>query len=144
MQTLGQLVEAKGGEIWSVTPETPVLDAISMMAEKGIGALLVINAGGELVGMLSERDYARKVILKGRSSRSTPAEAIMSHPVVCARSAQTVDQAMGLMTEKRFRHLPVVNEAEQLIGMVSIGDLVKSIIAEQQHQIEQLEHYIAG
>lgn len=144
MQTLGQLVEAKGGEIWSVTPETPVLDAISMMAEKGIGALLVINAGGELVGMLSERDYARKVILKGRSSRSTPAEAIMSYPVVCARSSQTVDHAMGLMTEKRFRHLPVVNEAEQLIGMVSIGDLVKSIIAEQQHQIEQLEHYIAG
>ena len=117
-------------------------DAIEMMADRGVGALMVLD-GGDLVGVISERDYARKVILRGRSSKDTMVKEIMTARVVYARPDQTVEDCMGLMTEKRIRHLPVV-DGKELLGVVSIGDLVKSMLAEQQFVIEQLEQYISG
>jgi CBS domain-containing protein len=138
--TVRQLLDQKGRSVFQVDPEDPVLEAIRLMADHHIGALLVMKAG-VLQGIISERDYARKVILHGRSSAETPVWQIMSSPVVTVTLAQTVEQCMQLMTERRLRHLPVL-DAGQVVGMISIGDLVKAVIAEQQQTIEQLESYI--
>lgn len=142
MTTVAQLLDSKGRHIWSVGPQDVVYDAIKLMADKGIGALIVME-GGSLVGILSERDYARKIILKGKSSKQTTVDDIMTRDVLCARPGQNVEECMAVMTEKHVRHLPVIEE-KQVVGMVSIGDLVKTIIAEQKLTIEQLEHYISG
>jgi CBS domain-containing protein len=140
MMNVRQLLDRKGRELFSITPNAAVLDAIRMMAERHVGALLVLQ-GDELSGIVSERDYARKVILLGRSSADTPVRDIMSTPVLTVEPEATVEKCMQLMTEHRVRHLPVV-EGRRLVGMVSIGDLVKAVIADQQQQIEQLESYI--
>ncbi|HEY3785510.1 MAG TPA: CBS domain-containing protein [Steroidobacteraceae bacterium] len=140
MTTVRQLLERKGRAIFAVAPGDPVLEAIRLMAEHHVGALLVMQAG-ELLGIVSERDYARKVILHGRSSADTPVSQIMTAPVVTVSLAQTVQDCMQLMTEQRFRHLPVVDGAK-VIGMVSIGDLLKALMEEQRQTIEQLESYI--
>jgi CBS domain-containing protein len=140
MTTVGMLLERKDRAIYSVEAQAPVLNAIRLMAEHGIGALLVMK-GAALEGIVSERDYARKVILRGRSSSDTPVADIMTSPVLTVSLDDTVQRCMQLMTDKRVRHLPVV-EGGRVVGMVSIGDLVKAVIAEQQQQIEQLESYI--
>ena len=141
MATVKQLLQGKGHDIWSIGPEASVYDAIELMADKEVGALVVLE-GDSLVGVLSERDYARKVVLQGRSSKSTKIKGIMTSRVVYARPKQTVEECMALMTDKRIRHLPVM-DGDELIGVISIGDLVKAIIEEQQHVIEQLEQYIS-
>lgn len=142
MKTIRQLLDEKGSDIWWIGPRETVLQAIKEMAQKEIGALVVLDQG-KLVGIISERDYARKVILKNKASHDTTIEEIMTSPVVCGRLDQTVDECMALITGKRVRHLPII-EQDRIIGVISIGDLVKSIIAEQQFVIEQLEHYISG
>ena len=142
MQTVKELLDAKGHQVWSISPDASVFNAIQLMAEKEIGALLVMQAD-KPVGIISERDYARKVILKGRSSHETAVEEIMTTRVIVAHPDQRIEECMAVMTERRIRHLPVL-EGESIVGMLSIGDLVKSIIAEQQFMIEQLEHYISG
>lgn len=142
MATIRQLLESKGGDVWSVGSEASVFDAIGVMAEKGVGALVVLD-GDKLVGIISERDYARKVVLKERASKQTPVREIMTKDVLYARPDHTVEECLSIMTEKRIRHLPVM-DGDKLLGIVSIGDLVKSVIAEQKHVIEQLEHYISG
>ena len=140
MTKVRQLIEGKGRTLYSVEPEDPVLEAIRQMADRHVGALLVMK-GTELKGIISERDYARKVILHGRSSAETPVWQIMSSPVITVSPDQTVQDCMKLMTDRRVRHLPVV-DGSQVIGIVSIGDLVKAVIEEQQQTIEQLESYI--
>ncbi len=142
MKTVTQLLRAKGHQVLSVSPETAVFAALEIMAEKNVGALLVVE-GERLVGILSERDYARKVILKGKSSREIPVREIMSANVLYVRPQQTVEECMALMTDKRVRHLPVLDE-ERLVGVISIGDVVKAIIDEQEFMIEQLQNYITG
>lgn len=142
MKLVKNILDSKGSDIWHVAPDDSVLDAIKMMAEKGIGALLVME-NGKLAGILSERDYARKIILKGRSSEKTPVKDIMTAEVVCANLEQSVEDCMSLMTENRIRHLPVVQD-EKVVGVLSIGDLVKAIIEEQHFTIKQLEMYITG
>ncbi len=142
MKTVQQLLQAKGSETWCIAPDATVFDAIKLMSEKEIGAL-VVTSNDAMIGILSERDYARKVLLKGRSSRRTPVRDIMSPDVIYAEPDQNVEHCMNVMTEKRIRHLPVL-ENGRLVGIVSIGDLVKSIISEQQETIEQLESYIRG
>jgi CBS domain-containing protein len=142
MRTVKQLLESKGRDVWSVSPDTSVLEAIKKMADKQIGALLVLDQG-KPVGIVSERDYARKVILQGRSSQETAVKEIMTTRVVCARPDLNVEECMAIMTDKHIRHLPVM-EGDEVVGMISIGDLVKAIIAEQQFIINQLERYIAG
>ncbi len=142
MKLIKHLLDAKGGNIISVTPDTSVLDAIKLMADKAIGSLVVMD-DEELRGIMSERDYARKVIIKGRSSENTRVAEIMTPKVFTTTSLQTVNDCMGLMTEKHIRHLPVVEDG-RVIGMVSLGDLVQAIIADQQEEIEQLEQYISG
>jgi CBS domain-containing protein len=142
MTVLSQLLKSKGSEVYWIAPDASVLDAIRLMAERHIGALLVME-GRQLTGIISERDYARKVVLKGRSSTSTTVREIMSSPVITAEPGQTVDDAMRLMTERRIRHLPVVSNGV-VMGVVSIGDLVKSVIEEQRHTIEDLKNYIQG
>jgi CBS domain-containing protein len=142
MTILSQLLQSKGNDVWSIAPDASVLDAIRLMAEHHIGALLVME-GRQLAGIISERDYARKVVLKGRSSTSTTVREIMSSPVVTAEPGQTVDDAMRLMTGRRIRHLPVVRNGA-VVGVVSIGDLVKSVIEDQRHTIEDLKSYIQG
>jgi CBS domain-containing protein len=142
MKTVRQLLQAKGYDIWSVAPDDSVYDALKLMADKNVGAVLVTEAGN-LVGILSERDYARKVILKGRTSKDTPVREIMTEKVVYVRPDQTTEECMALMTDKRVRHLPVV-ENDQLIGIISIGDVVKAIMSHQEFMIEQLENYITG
>lgn len=142
MKLVKHLLEEKGNEIWSIEPDRSVLDAIKMMAEKGIGALLVMD-GEQLTGILSERDYARKVILQGRSSSDTAVREIMTDKVFSTAPERSVEECMALMTEKRIRHLPVVNSGA-VIGVLSIGDLVKAKIEEQEFQIKQLENYITA
>ncbi len=142
MTMLAQLLGAKGHQVFSLAPGASVLDAVRQMAERHIGALLVIEEG-RLVGIVSERDYARKVVLSGRSSSTTAVREIMSSPVVTIAPEQTVEDAMRLMTSRRIRHLPVVRGTE-LVGVVSIGDLVKSVIEEQRHTIDDLRSYIQG
>jgi len=140
MTNVRQLLDHKGRAIYSVEPQAPVLEAIRAMAAHHVGALLVMQAGA-LSGIVSERDYARKVILLGRSSADTPVRDIMSTPVITVQPETSVEQCMQLMTDRRVRHLPVL-DAGRVIGVVSIGDLVKAVIAEQRQQIEQLENYI--
>jgi len=140
MTTVRHLLDRKGRAIFSVKPGDPVLEAIRLMAEHHVGALLVMR-GEEVVGIISERDYARKVILLGRSSAETPVGQIMSAPVITVSLDSSVQECMQLVTEQRVRHLPVV-DGGRVIGVVSIGDLVKAVIEEQQHTIEQLETYI--
>ena len=142
MSTVAQLLQEKGHAVWTVAPDAMVYDALSLMAEKNVGALVVVE-GARVVGILSERDYARKVILKGRFSKDTQVREIMSDKVYFVRSAQTVEECMALMTAEHIRHLPVL-EDDQLVGIVSIGDVVKATISEKEFLIAQLENYITG
>jgi signal-transduction protein with cAMP-binding, CBS, and nucleotidyltransferase domain len=142
MKLVQHLLDSKGRDIISVTADTSVLDAIKLMADKTVGSLLVMQ-GGELRGIVTERDYARKVIIKGRSSESTEVGEIMTSEVVTASMQDTVNHCMTVMTERKIRHLPVVDDGV-VIGMISIGDLVQAIISDQQEEIEHLEHYISG
>ncbi len=142
MEFVSQFLEKKGHDVWWVAPETTVFDALQLMANKKVGALLVLEEDS-LVGVFSERDYARKVILKGKSSKNTPVRDIMSTKIVCVAPNQSTEECMSLMTEKRVRHLPVM-DGENLIGIISIGDVVKAVIADREDVIEQLEHYITG
>lgn len=142
MKLVKHLLDSKGHDVISVAPDLSVFDAIKLMADKLVGSLIVMD-GEQLRGIVTERDYARKVIIKGRSSESTHVSEIMSTDVLTTSSSQTVNQCMELMTERRIRHLPVV-EGDRVIGMISIGDLVQAIIADQQEAIEQLESYISG
>ena len=142
MTSVAHLLHAKGHAVWAIAPDASVYEAIKLMADKEVGALLVME-GQRLVGIVSERDYARKVILQGKSSRDTPVREIMTGNVVCVRPNQTVEDCMVLMTTHRIRHLPVLND-NQVRGVVSIGDLVKAVISEQEVRIQQLEQYITG
>ena len=140
--TIGMVLQAKGQTIWSLDPEAWVYDAIELMANKHVGALLVIS-DGKLVGIVSERDYARKVILQEKSSKQTRVKEIMTSPVIIVRPNHTVEDCMRFMTDNRIRHLPVV-ENEKILGVVSIGDLVKWMVSAQAETIHQLHHYITG
>jgi len=142
MLRVSHLLSRKGKDVWSVGADEPVLEAIQIMADRHVGALPVLR-GGELVGLVSERDYARKVVLLGRSSAETFVWQIMSAPVVTVPPGETVRRCMELMTERRIRHLPVV-EGGAMVGMISIGDLVRAVIEEQAQTIEQLEKFISG
>ena len=142
MRSVRQLLEAKTSEIHSIGPDAAVIDAIRLMPEKRIGAVLVMD-GGRLVGILSERDYARKIVLQGRSSADTPVRAIMTSDLITVRLGDTADHCMQVVTERRIRHLPVL-QGDQLVGVVSIGDLVKAVIEDQQVEIDQLQGYIVG
>jgi len=142
MRLVKHLLEGKSNAIHSIGPEKPVLDAIRLMADKHVGALLVMR-GDELIGIVSERDYARKVILKGRSSADTPVSEIMTAPVISVAPGDSAHRCMRLMTDMRIRHLPVVDSAK-VVGMLSIGDLVKAVIDEQAAELEQLQRYIVG
>jgi CBS domain-containing protein len=140
VKTVSQLLQSKGGAVHSIAPDARVIEALKVMADREIGALVVMEAG-VLAGILSERDYARKVILHGKSSHDIPVRDIMTRHVVTIGPSQTVDQCMALMTSKRIRHLPVI-DGGRIVGVVSIGDLVKEVIAEQEQTIKQLESYI--
>jgi CBS domain-containing protein len=141
-ETIGSILRKKGEAIWSIAPNATVYDAIALMADKGVGAVLVLS-GEKLVGIVSERDYARKVILQGRSSKETRAEEIMTRDLVTVTRQDTVDECMRIMTQHRIRHLPVLSSGK-LAGIVSIGDLVKAVIADQAHTIDQLHTYISS
>jgi CBS domain-containing protein len=140
MKTVRDLLAGKSTDVWSIAPDKTVYDAIHLMAERGIGAVLVME-GRTLVGILSERDYARQVILKGKASKDTSVRDIMTSQVIRVTPEQTIDECMTIMTNSRIRHLPVMNE-DQLVGILSIGDVVKAVISEKQMHIEQLEDYI--
>ena len=142
MRTVRQLLEAKAPEVFAIGPDDPVIDAIRLMAEKRIGALLVMQAG-KLAGIVSERDYARKIVLQGRSSRDTPVRDIMTADVVSIGLDDTTDRCMQLVTDQRIRHLPVL-DGGSVLGVVSIGDLVKAVIEDQQLELDQLQRYIVG
>lgn len=142
MRTVKQLLESKTPEIFAIAPDAPVIDAIRLMAEKGIGAVLVLD-GARLAGILSERDYARKVVLEGRSSKDTAVREIMTADVIAARLDDTVQACMQTMTERRIRHLPVLDR-DAVVGVISIGDLVKAVIEDQQLELDQLQRYIAS
>jgi CBS domain-containing protein len=142
MSKVSEVLSGKGRSVWAVAPDQPVFQALELMAAKGIGAVLVMQ-DGHLAGILSERDYARKVVLKGRTSADTPVAEIMSTTVVTVTPDDTVDTCMMLMTERKIRHLPVV-DAGHVVGVLSIGDLVKSVIDAQQREIAELQRYIAS
>ena len=142
MKLVKHLLDRKGRHIIAVQPDDTVLDAIRVMAEKNIGVVLVMQ-GDEMLGIMSERDYARKVIVKGKASDTTPVSDIMTSDVLTTSGGDTVNACMTMMTERKIRHLPVVDDGT-VVGMISIGDLVEAIIADQQEEIEQLEHYISG
>jgi CBS domain-containing protein len=142
MRTVRHLLEAKAPEVFAIGPDAPVIDAIRLMAEKRIGAVVVMQAG-RLVGILSERDYARKIVLQGRSSKDTPVRDIMTSDVISVGLNDTADRCMQLVTDKRIRHLPVL-DAGNVLGVVSIGDLVKAVIEDQQLELDQLQRYIAS
>jgi CBS domain-containing protein len=143
MTVIAEILKSKSdANVYRVAPTDTVFDAVSLMADKGIGALLVME-GDAIVGIITERDYARKIALMGRTSVETVVSEVMTTSVLCVRSSQTSEQCMQLMTDKRLRHLPVVDDG-RLVGMISIGDLVKDIISEQKFIIDQLEHYITG
>jgi len=139
---IGSLMRNKGGQIWSLPPSASVYHAVAMMADKQVGALLVMQ-GDQLMGIVSERDYARKVILRGHNSHDTPVSEIMSSPVITVTPAHTVAECMRIVTDKRIRHLPVVEEGK-VTGIVSIGDLVNWVVSEQQETIRHLEAWITG
>jgi CBS domain-containing protein len=143
MSKIQDLLASKGSEVWSLGPAHSVYQAIEMMALKGVGALVVLSDAGQLVGIISERDYARKVILQGKSSKDTMVSEIMTREVIYVDPENRVEECMALMTAKRVRHLPVLQD-EKLVGMISVGDLVKSILDEQSTTIDQLERYIRG
>lgn len=143
MTSVAQILKSKPDKaVYTIAGSATVFEAVKLMADKNIGALVVVE-GGKIAGLITERDYARKIVLMARSSKETPVRDIMTSQVLCVRPDQGSDECMALMTEKRLRHLPVLNEGK-LIGLVSIGDLVKDVISEQRFIIEQLEHYIAG
>ena len=142
MITVSRILNEKGNRIWSVSPDTMVFDALNLMAEKNLGAVLVIE-GGKIAGIFSERDYARKVILKGKSSKETLVKEIMTEDVLFVRPNHSIEECMALMTDKHIRHLPVI-DGEQLVGVISIGDVVKAVISDQEYTIKQLENYITG
>jgi CBS domain-containing protein len=143
MTTVAQILKSKPEQtVYTTTPATPVYDAVKLMAERNVGALVVVDAG-KVVGMFTERDYARKIVLMARSSKDTPVRDIMTAPVLYVGLEQSNEECMALMTENRLRHLPVM-DGGRLVGLLSIGDLVKDIISEQKYIISQLEHYIAG
>src|SRR5438876_9039389 len=142
MKQISDLLNHKGRDIWSLSPDATVYEAIDQMAQRGVGALLVME-GERLVGIVSERDYARKVILKGKASREIQVREIMSHPVICVSPELTIEQTMALMTDKRVRHLPVVVE-ETVVGVLSISDVVRSIIEDKEFYIQQLTTYITS
>ena len=144
MSTVADILKSKSNSaVVSVRPEHSVFEALRLMAEKGIGAVLVM-AGKDVQGIFTERDYARKLVLQGRASNQTLVRDVMTCNVLCVRPRQTTEECMAIMTENRLRHLPVMDEARQLFGLVSIGDLVKEIISQQQFEIEQLRHYITS
>ena len=144
MSTVADILKSKSNSaVVSVRPEHSVFEALRLMAEKGIGAVLVM-AGKDVQGIFTERDYARKLVLQGRASNQTLVRDVMTCNVLCVRPSQTTEECMAIMTENRLRHLRVVDEAGQLFGLVSIGDLVKEIISQQQFEIEQLRHYITS
>ena len=140
MKTVRDLLDVKGGTLWSVAPDQTVYEALAVMAEREVGAVLVFE-GGNMVGILSERDYARQVILKGKASKDTPVREIMTARLITVGPDQCMDDCMTIMTNKRIRHLPVV-VGERVVGILSIGDVVKAVISEKQSHIEQLEDYI--
>jgi len=142
MKSVAQVLRHKGDQVWWIGPDAMVYQALTLMAEKDIGALLVRD-GEQIVGVISERDYARKVVLRGKSSLRTPVREIMTHAVLCVRPEQTVEECMALMTQHRVRHLPVM-AGGRLAGLVSIGDVVKASIDEKDFMIQQLESYITG
>lgn len=142
MSFVSDILRAKGHQVWSISPNATVYDAVEMMSEKDVGALLVME-GEKLLGIVSERDYARKVVLEGKSSRHTKVRDVMTHRVLCVSPERTVEECMALMTDKRARHLPVVDH-KRVVGVVSIGDLVKAIIEDQKILIDHLQHYITG
>ena len=142
MKLVKQLLEAKGHDVLSISPDASVLDAVKLMAQKGVGALIVME-GSTLAGMVSERDYARKIILKGRSSDTTTVREVMTAEVVTTTGEESVEKCMNMMTDSRIRHLPVIDDGA-VTGIISIGDLVKAVIADQKEEIEHLEHYISG
>lgn len=142
MKTVGQILEGKGRDVWTIAPDQMVIEALQLMAEKEIGALVVVESG-KVVGIFTERDYARKVILKGAASKETSVRDIMSSRVAYAQLEMTAEECLALMTEKRFRHLPVIVD-DELKGLVSIGDAVKAVIEEREFMIGQLENYIMG
>jgi CBS domain-containing protein len=143
MRTVHDILQTKGTTVWSVTPDTTVYDALELMAEKNVGAVLVLDDEGCVAGVLSERDYARRVALEGRTARDTLAGDIMSTRVMGVRPDHTVEQCMAIMTDRHIRHLPVVDE-DSLVGVISIGDIVKAVLSHQEFMIEQLENYITG
>jgi CBS domain-containing protein len=140
MKTVGELLKTKGHEMWSISPYATVYEALEMMADRDVGALLVIE-NGKLVGIFSERDYARKVILKGRASKDTTVSELMTQTVLCVSTKNTLEDCMTVMTSKQIRHLPVLDN-ERLIGIITLGDVVKRIISEQEFTIQQLESYV--
>ncbi len=142
MKSVRDILKVKGTEVWCVEPDATVFDALRRMAEKEVGAL-VVTEGAQVVGLISEREYARKVVLQGRTSPTTLVKEIMISPVVYIHLDQAIEECMSLMTEKRTRHLPVIEDGK-LVGLISIGDIVKSIIADQQFLIEQLVRYVSG
>ena len=142
MQTVRDILKVKGTDVWCIEPDATVFDALQRMAEKEVGAL-VVTEGAQVVGLISEREYARKVVLEGRTSPTTLVKEIMIRPVMYIHLDQTIEECMSLMTEKRTRHLPVIEDGK-LVGLISIGDIVKSIIADQQFLIEQLVRYVSG
>ncbi len=142
MQTVRQLLGNKSPEVHAIAPDAPVVEAVRLMAQKGIGALLVM-AGGRLVGILSERDYARKIVLKERSSATTPVREIMTAELVTVTPAVSVEECLELVTDRRIRHLPVL-DGDTVVGVISIGDLVKSVIEQQRQELGHLQQYITG
>ena len=142
MTTIGQLLKTKGNEIWSIAPQAAIYEALQVMSEKDVGALLVVHKG-DVVGIFSERDYARKLILKGKFSRDTSVEELMTRKVLYVGPESTIEDCMALMTAKSVRHLPIIKN-ERLIGIVTLGDVVKQIISDREFTIHQLENYISG
>ncbi len=141
MRNVRDVLREKGSDIWTVRPEITVYDALVLMAEKNIGAVVVLDGDDRLAGIFSERDYARKVILKGKSSQETTIDEVMTHGVLTVSPSRSIDECMALMTDRHIRHLPVVDD-DRLVGMISIGDVMKAAIADREVLIEQLEHYI--
>lgn len=145
MQTLiSQLLMEKGGEVFTIAPAATVFDAVKLMDEKNVGSLVILNSRGRIAGIFVERDALQRVLLAGKSARTEPVQAVMTRKVICALPDMTVDQCLALMTEKRVRHLPVIDKEQKLVGLISMGDLVKFISAEQIAMIRNLENYIEG